>query len=251
VNLVDHFRRQLRWRDWDTVLDAAPLRAGDRVLDLGCGIGDAAALLGERGARVVGVDLQEESLAAARARNLPNATFAVCDLRALPDASALGGPFDGLWSGFSLAYFTDPLPVLQAWLERLRPGGWIAIVEIDDLFAHEPVGARTRELLESYADDALAAGRYDFRMGRRLRSLLETLGCSVLAGGALDDREFACDGPVDDEVLLGWSERFELMKLLPVYCGPEFARVRAEFLGALQSPAHRARGSVQFVVGRR
>lgn len=251
MTLVDHYRRQLRWRDWGTVLDATPLRSGHRVLDLGCGIGDVAALLCERGARVTGIDLHDESLAFARSRNLPRATFAAHDLRALPDAAALGGPFDGIWSGFSLAYFPDPLPVLRAWLERLAPGGWIALVEIDDLFAHEPVGARTRELLTSYADEALAAGRYDFRMGRRLRPLLESLGCEVLAAGALRDREFACDGPIDADVLLGWTERFDLMKLLPVHCGSEFARVRAEFLAALQSPAHRALGSVQFAIGRR
>lgn len=221
---------------------------GQLVLDLGCGVGDVAELLVERGAQVVGLDLNEESLAAARSRGLARAEFRAKDLRALPAPEQLVGAVDGLWSGFSLAYFTDPEPVVRGWLRHLRPGGWITLVEIDDLFAHEPLDARARELLEGYVEQGLTQSRYDFRMGRRLTDVLSACGCSLLAAGALRDLEFARNGALDAEVLAGWSERFDYMTLLRQHCAAEFDNVRAQFLDALRSPAHRSRSSVRFAV---
>ena len=55
------------------------------MLDLGCAVGDLAAELAARGARVIGMDLNEELLAEARARGLPGARFDLGDLRALPE----------------------------------------------------------------------------------------------------------------------------------------------------------------------
>jgi trans-aconitate methyltransferase len=46
---------------------------------LGCGVGDVAALLSIRGARVVGIDMNEEVLAAARDRDIPGAEFHSAD----------------------------------------------------------------------------------------------------------------------------------------------------------------------------
>lgn len=156
------------WRDWSTALAALPPLAGELVLDLGCGVGDQAAELLARGARVIGFDANEELLDAARARTLEGAEFHGADLRALPE---LDRPAAGLWCSFASAYFVELAPVLQGWARALRPGGWIALTEIDDLFAHEPLGARTRELLEAYAQEAVRERRYDFRMGRTIRSL--------------------------------------------------------------------------------
>jgi hypothetical protein len=59
---------------------------------------------------------------------------------------------------------------------NLKPEGWTAVTEIDDLFGHEPLSARTKALLGAYCDDALVTGRYDFRAGRKLKSCLERSG---------------------------------------------------------------------------
>jgi ubiquinone/menaquinone biosynthesis C-methylase UbiE len=45
MSLASEYRKQRAWRDWATVLDALPLAPGQLVLDLGCGVGDQAALL--------------------------------------------------------------------------------------------------------------------------------------------------------------------------------------------------------------
>lgn len=237
MNLSGEYRRQLAWRDWATALDALPSLEGRTVLDLGCAVGDVAAELVARGARVVGVDGNEELLAAARSKVLPNAEFRRADLRALPD---LGVEADGLWSSFTAAYFPDLATALAAWTRHLEPGGWAALTEIDDFFGHEPLGERTKALLDAYADDALAAGRYDFRMGRKLREHAERAGLTVARELTLEDREFSFTGPAQPDVLDAWRARFERMTLLRAFCGPEYDQVRDDFLACLARPDHRS-----------
>jgi hypothetical protein len=146
------------------------------------------------------------------------------------------------------AYFTDFQAVLPHWTAPLRPGGFVALTEIDDLFGHEPVRPRTRALLERYARDALAAGRYDFHMGHRLRGHLERAGFAVTTEAALPDLELAFDGPARGDVLTGWRERLDGMRLLREICGEEFEDVREDFLACLARPDHRARARVILVV---
>jgi len=241
VSLASEYRRQLTWRDWETALDALPSFEGRTVLDLGCAVGDVAALLVARGARVLGVDGNEELLTAARARGLPNAEFRRADLRDLSGLEAnLGGRADGLWCSFAAAYFVDLAPQLRAWLDHLRPGGWVALTEIDDLFGHEPLGDRTKALLAAYAEDARAAGRYDFHMGGKLREHAERAGLTVTEELTLEDREFSFTGPALPEVADAWRARFERMTLLRDFCGPEYDRVRDDFLACLAHPDHRS-----------
>ena len=77
----------------DFLIDALGLRAGQRVLDVGCGPGRHALALAERGIDVTGVDASPDFVALARAaadaRALP-ASFAVLDVRDL----AYDGEFD-------------------------------------------------------------------------------------------------------------------------------------------------------------
>ena len=241
MSLAEEYRRQRAWRDWPVVLERLPLRPGARVLDLGCGAGDAAAELVARGAEVVGIDANPELVDAARALGLERAEFRVGDLRALelPAAS-----FDGLWCSFVPAYFPDLAPELVRWARFLRPGGWLALTEVDDLFAHEPLEPRARELLATYVDEALASGRYDFRMGRKLCAQLERAGLTVRVELALADAELAGDGPAPPEVLDAWRTRFERMQLLRRHCGDEVERVCAAFLACLGDPRHRAAARV-------
>ncbi|MFI6316252.1 class I SAM-dependent methyltransferase [Nonomuraea sp. NPDC050556] len=109
------------------------LRAGDRVLDAGCGRGaclfPAADLVGPSG-EVIGVDLSPAMVALvgaqAQARTpdggqgLANVQVVVGDAQA-PDFPA--GSFDVVVSGFVLRLLPDPLAALRAYAELLRPGG--------------------------------------------------------------------------------------------------------------------------------
>jgi SAM-dependent methyltransferase len=235
------YRRQFGFREWATILDALPPVQGQTVLDLGCGVGDLAAVFVARGARVIGVDLNEEFLGDARSRQLPNAEFRTEDLRALPD---LGVEADGLWCSFAAAYFPDLHLALEGWARNVKPGGWIALTEIDDLFGHEPLSDRTKALFGAYAEESLLAGRYDFHMGRKLRDHLERAGHTVSRMLTVEDQELSFSGPARPEVLDAWRARFNRMKLLRDFCGPSMEEVQGEFLGCLARDDHRSVGRV-------
>lgn len=241
MSIVDDYQRQFGWRSWSTVLDALPSLVDSTVLDLGCGVGDLADALVTRGARVIGIDGNEQLLDAARARGLAKAEFRKADLLAPLDVDT---PMDGIWCSFAAAYLPDPIATLAAWRTLLRPGGWIALTEIDDLFGHEPLDTRARTLLDDYARDARSAGRYDFHRGRRLGELLGEAGFAVQTTLILEDRELSFEGPALPDVVVAWRARLDRMKLLQEFCGAEFESVRDAFLDSLTRPEHRSDAKV-------
>src|SRR5215218_6785198 len=103
------------------ILSALPKVDGQVVLDLGCGIGDLASELSTRGAKVIGVDGNEEFVKHARSRGITNAEFRVGQLGSYADPSLRA---DGIWSSFTAAYFPALTETLRAWRDNLRPGGW-------------------------------------------------------------------------------------------------------------------------------
>jgi SAM-dependent methyltransferase len=245
MSLSDEYKRQFAWRPWSEVLDLVPPLVGKTVLDLGCGVGDQAAELVERGARVIGVDANEELLATAQSRRIPNVEFRSGDLRTLQDL----GVVDGIWCSFAAAYIPALGPTLACWRQHINPGGWVLLTEVDNLFGHEPVELQTRSLLAAYAQDALAANRYDFHMGRKLRTHLERAGFVVSESRTLVDKELSFDGPADSEVLDSWKSRLDRMKLLRDFCGAMFERVRDDFLAALSRDDHRSLAKVYCCIG--
>ena len=247
MSLASEYKRQFAWRAWPQVFEALPLVRGELVLDLGCGVGDQAAELVARGARVIGVDLNDELLTEARSRSIENARFLQCDLRALPDL----GVADGLWCSFAAAYFPDLPSTLKSWTRHLRPGGWIALTEVDDLFGHQPLSAEAKSIFDAYAAEALAAKRYDFHMGRKLRPALKQCGFSVTKELRLLDEELSFTGPARPEVIDAWRARLDRMKLVRDFAGARFESLRDELLQSLASPDHRSTATVYCCIGAR
>lgn len=101
---------------------------GSRVLEIGCGTGDEALALAERGVSVVALDPSREMVrianAKARERGLTDrAEFRVAHARDLSSIrDELGGPFDGGYASFSLAYEPDLRPVAEGLDRVLRSG---------------------------------------------------------------------------------------------------------------------------------
>ena len=108
------------------VADAAGIRAGDRVLDVGCGTGvlarEALRRAGGEG-QVAGLDLNQGMLEVA-ARAAPEITWRQGDAVSLPfqDAS-----FDAVVSQFGLMYFPDRVASLREMWRVLAPGGRLAV----------------------------------------------------------------------------------------------------------------------------
>jgi SAM-dependent methyltransferase len=247
--LVEEYIRQERWRRWDEALAVLPLERGDRVLDIGCGVGDVAARLDGRGVDVVGIDSNAELIAAARAR-YPQVRFVEADVQDLAAESL--GLFDGLWASFVTAYFPNLVPVLARWSDRLlRPGGWIAMVEVDDLLGHEPLSGTLRAQVARFYDEARLAGRYDFEGGRKLASAARAVGLKVVHEGVLVDDELGFGGAAPAEVLRAWSARLARMGGLQAFMGDRFSHFEQAFMDALRSESHQSRARVFFVLARR
>ncbi len=112
----------------ETVVEMAGCGAGDRVLDVACGTGNAAIVAARRGAAVVGVDLSAGLVGVARARaavaGFADAEFLVGDACDLPVAP---GSFDAAVSVFGVIFASDPAGAVEQLLAALRPGGVLAI----------------------------------------------------------------------------------------------------------------------------
>ncbi|MGC1175384.1 class I SAM-dependent methyltransferase [Polaromonas sp.] len=245
MDIAAQYERQSAWRDWKTAYGALPNLNGKKVLDLGCAVGTQSKDLAERGATVVGVELNPELLAVARSKNIPRATFLLGDARdTLP-----AGSVDGIWSSFVAAYFPDLEPVLRNWRSALKPGGWLALTEVDDMFGHEPLPAQSAQTLKTFTTEALAAKRYDFSMGSKLASQMRMAGFHGMKELSLNDRELSFTGSASREILDAWADRFDRMKLLQVTAGEEFQQLRKDFLECLVHPEHRATATVCFCIG--
>jgi SAM-dependent methyltransferase len=113
------------------------LQPSDKLLDLGCGLGDGAASIADAVHEVRGADYDPLTVAEAGARHstVANLTFDVEDAQALsyPD-----GTFDVAVSSNSMEHVPNDTLMLANLLRVLRPGG-ILILEVP-LLAERPFG---------------------------------------------------------------------------------------------------------------
>lgn len=246
MDIIEEYKNQYQWRSWDTVYDFLPGMANQTVLDLGCGVGDQAADFIARGARVIGIDMNDDLLNEARFRCPKNARFIKSDFRNLPE---LDEKADGLWCSFAVAYLTDFKPVLKSWKKQIKSGGWIALTEIDHFFGHEPLQKKVQTVLEHYTREAYNSGWYDFYMGHKLEGYLKNAGFNITETMTLDDQEFSFSGPAKKEVANAWQTRFDRMVLLREFCGSGFENVRSEFLSCLVEEEHRSLCKVYCCIG--
>jgi SAM-dependent methyltransferase len=98
------------------VVELLASRAGERILDLGCGDGALTAELAARGCVVVGVDGSAAQVAAARARGLD---ARVADAERL----AFDAEFDAVFSNAALHWMKDADAVIAGVRRALHPGG--------------------------------------------------------------------------------------------------------------------------------
>jgi SAM-dependent methyltransferase len=102
---------------------------GERVLDVGCGLGETtlqlAELVGAEGS-VAGLDSGERFVEMARAEaeeaGATNVTYFVGDVQ----AADLGGPYDVAFSRFGTMFCANPVALLRNVRGSLAPGGRLA-----------------------------------------------------------------------------------------------------------------------------
>jgi ubiquinone/menaquinone biosynthesis C-methylase UbiE len=134
----------------------AGIGAGQRILDVGSGLGDVAMLLarlvGPTGA-VVGVERDAKSIARAKARAMETRLFNICFVEGDIADCALDGAFDAVVGRYVLQFLPDPAGVLRRLSQSLRRGGIAAFLECSfapflALSAHLPLWSTAARLMQ-------------------------------------------------------------------------------------------------------
>lgn len=153
-------------------------------LDAGCGGGDVSRELARRvgpNGRVLGIDLDAVGLAIAAEeaaeQNLGTVEFRELDIRDLEEDAR----FDVVYARFLLSHLADPRAALARLVGALRPGGVIALEDVD-FSGHfcSPDCPAFREYVRLYGEVVRAKGA-DPDIGPRLPLLLREAGLRDVA----------------------------------------------------------------------
>lgn len=153
------------------------LKPGIRILDAGCGTGEALGWLQEAtgtAGTVVGIDLSAAHVAAARKRALPQTEIYQCDLMHTPVTPA---SFDLIWCVNTVNHLPDRTRAVNQLASFLRTGGRIALAQSsllpDMYFAWDSRLERvTNEAVRQYYRDRYHIEERDLASVRDLAGLL-------------------------------------------------------------------------------
>ncbi len=181
ANLDPH--RYRRWAPYvpelgRAVVDLLDPRAGERILDLGCGDGILTRHLALRGCTVIGVDRSRAFVAAARDRGVRAFTV---DARRLIGPELLAGSFDAVFSNAVLHWIPQAGQVVAGVHRLLRRGGRF-VGELGGLGGAGNIAVVRSALHRALRRRGLDSGLYDpwyFPSADAYRALLATHGFSV------------------------------------------------------------------------
>ncbi|HEX5224955.1 MAG TPA: class I SAM-dependent methyltransferase [Solirubrobacteraceae bacterium] len=146
-----------------------PPPAGARVLDIGCGFGDAtqqiAQLVGP-GGEAVGVDVSQRFVDTAAeeagAAGVANARFLTRDV----EVDDLGGPYDQAFSRFGTMFFAGPVTALRNVRSALAPGArlvmvvWRRRIDNDWIYRAQEIVEKIVERPEEYDEPTCGPGPF-------------------------------------------------------------------------------------------
>jgi ubiquinone/menaquinone biosynthesis C-methylase UbiE len=177
----------------EAFLRDAGIREGDRVLDVGSGLGDVSLTLGRlvtyRGA-VIGLERDGASIETARSRvatiGMRNVKFVQGDVGAFESDEQ----FDAIVGRFILVFLPERVAIIRRLAGLLRPGGVIAFQEplreaTQAINAHLPLQHACGVQLR----DAFARAGADTEIGRNVYALFQDAG--------LRAPQLRCDAPID------------------------------------------------------
>jgi trans-aconitate methyltransferase len=106
------------WKYGEEVIELLAPRAGERILDLGCGTGHLTNKIAASGAEVVGIDISRDMVGQARAL-YPDLRFELGDAASFH----FDEPFDGVFSNAALHWVEEQDRVTECIRKALKPGG--------------------------------------------------------------------------------------------------------------------------------
>jgi SAM-dependent methyltransferase len=112
----------------DLALAAAAPKHGEHAIDVGCGTGGTTAVLAHGvglAGHVLGVDISQTLVEAARTHRLDNASFVVGDATTHPFREAA---YDLVFSRFGVMFFAEPVAAFRNLHRALKPSGRLVFV---------------------------------------------------------------------------------------------------------------------------
>ena len=169
-------------------IDSADPRAGESVLDVGCGCGATVLELARRvrpGGRVVGVDVSRAMLELAservQAEGLPAVTLHLADAATYSFREA---EFDLAFSRFGIMFFGDPVTAFTNIRRSLSADGRLACLAWRPLAANPwfgvPLAAAIRHVPPPAPQDPEAPGPMSFADSARVKRILSAAGFTAI-----------------------------------------------------------------------
>jgi SAM-dependent methyltransferase len=166
----------------EVLVEQAAPSEGDRVIDVGCGTGNAALLAAERGATVTGVDPAQRLLdlaAAEAAKRGLDATFVVGEAASIPLPDASG---DIVMSVFGAIFAPDPKAAADEMVRVLDPGGRILLAAWIPDGAISRAVRFTRQMVSEILEQPPAVPPFEWHERAALEGLFEPHGFGVSLG---------------------------------------------------------------------
>jgi SAM-dependent methyltransferase len=210
-----HAERELR-----AAISSLGLKRGMRVLDAGCGSGEALQWLAHEvgpGGTAVGLDLAAPHAVAAAGHAAPGALVVQADLLRAPFRAHT---FDVVWCVNTVNHVHEPVRAVSALKDLLRTGGRLALGQSSLLpemyFAWDARLERvTNEAVRRYYRDRYAVSEHELAHVRGLVGWLRAAGLHDVSAQTLSIERIAPLAPADEAYLLEaifrgtWGERLQ------------------------------------------
>ena len=184
ASLQDSIDRQIRPLGL-AAMDRLDPRAGETLLDVGCGCGDTSLELARRvgpEGEVLGLDISGPMLEVARRRAAEAGAEGLEVRQADAQTAARPGGRDAVFSRFGVMFFSDPAAAFANLRRSLRPGGRLAFVcwrpLAENLWMRLPAEAAAGLVPAAPPPEPGAPGPFAFADPDRVRGILAEAGFS-------------------------------------------------------------------------
>ncbi len=185
------------------IADRQPLGHA-RVADIGCGGGILSEALARAGASVVGLDLAEEAVAAARVHAAASGLAIDYQTLSVEDYAAQhGGSFDAVVCMEMLEHVPDPRAVIEACARLCKPGGRLFLSTLN----RTPKAFALGIVAAEYVLGLVPRGthRYDrFLKPSELRRALIEIGCSGIEFRGMGYDPLARSATLSDDLSINY-----------------------------------------------
>ncbi|MEG4227424.1 methyltransferase domain-containing protein [Microcoleus sp. N9_B2] len=188
------------WQYGESLLELLAPKAGERILDLGCGTGQLTAKIAENGTLVQGIDSSLSMISTAKF-NYPHINFVAADARDFQ----VEEPLDAVFSNAVLHWIKQPDAAINCVEKALKPGGRF----VAEFGGKGNVGAIVRALLSVLSEigcqEPEALNPWYFPSIGEYAGLLEKQGFDV-GYAVLFDRPTPLEG--GSAGMVNWIEMF-------------------------------------------